>query len=153
MSRLKRSLGMAVTACLAVVVASCGGGGVEALPETGATLEGTVTYGGEKVPLALVIVALGGSGGGGVNANCDDDGKYKLSNVPVGTVKIGVNTDAAKGILIGRAMAGVDPTKKGQSLKIPKHLDLPKKYQDPETSGITTRVERGPNKFDIEIKK
>lgn len=152
MSRLKRKLSLAATAGLAFVVVSCGSG-VEALPETGATLEGTVTYGGEKVPLALIIVAVSGPGGGSANANADDDGKYTLKNVPLGLVKVGVNTDAAKGILMGRAMAGIDPTKKGQKLVVPKHVELPKKYQDPESSGITTRVEKGPNTFNIDIKK
>ena len=61
--RYAKWLGTAVVAGCAIVTASCGGRFVkeERLPTTGATLEGTVTYGSEKVPAALVIVAGGGS--------------------------------------------------------------------------------------------
>jgi hypothetical protein len=42
----------------ALLAASCGYGvREERLPESGATLEGTVAYGGEKVQAALIIVA------------------------------------------------------------------------------------------------
>src|SRR5438132_808514 len=67
------------------------------LPESGATLEGTVSYGKEKVAVAMVIAQ--GADGSSATAFVGDDGHYKLENVPLGEVSIGVNTDAGKGQL------------------------------------------------------
>jgi len=138
----------------AVAMASCSPNGrVEPLPETGASLEGNITYGGEPVPLAAVIITppVRGDGASGF---ADDQGHYKVTNVPVGEVKIAVNSDAAKGQMRGRAMAGTDPNAKGGKRALPpKIIDVPKKYQDPQTSGITTTINKGTNTFDIVIPK
>jgi hypothetical protein len=128
----------------AVLAASCGGRG-ERLSETGATLEGTVTYGQQKVMVAMVIVQ---GAGGAATGYVGDDGRYKIENVPLGEVSIGVNTDAGKGEAIGRAMA----QSKGKG-PMPKVIDVPTKYHDPNTSGIKTTVQRGSKTFDIVIPK
>ena len=54
-------------------------------PETGATLEGTVTYGGQKVTVAMIIAAAENSS---ARAFIGDDGRYKLENVPLGQVRL-----------------------------------------------------------------
>jgi hypothetical protein len=35
----------------------------------------------------------------------------------------------------------------------PKFIDVPKKYAEPETSGVTTHVKAGANQFDIVLHK
>jgi hypothetical protein len=129
-------------ACAGLVLslAGCNTGPVKH-PETGATLEGTVTYGGEKVLVAMVL-ATGPNGS--AQGFIGDDGKYKLENVPVGEVSIGVNVEAAKGPLTSKIMA---------KQKVPPIVNVPAKYADPATSGIKTTIVKGENTYDIKIPK
>ena len=154
---MRKPVARAVLVLAAVAAASCSPQGrVEPLEQTGASLEGNITFGGQPVPLAMVIVvpASGPVGQGGATAFADDDGHFKVENVSVGEVKVAVNTDAAKGQMMGRAMAGTDPTAKGgKKATLPKVVDVPKKYHDPETSGFTTTINKGANTFDIVIPK
>jgi len=138
---LHRSTPLVAVCCL--LLASCGERGAR-LPETGATLEGTVSYGKEKVPVALVI-AQGQKGS--ATADVGEDGRYKLENVPLGEVKIAVNTQAGKGKLMSKVMA----QSRGQAKSLPKVLDVPPKYFDPETSGLKTTIKKGPNTYDVAI--
>jgi hypothetical protein len=116
-------------------------------PETGASLEGTVTYNGQKIKVALVI-AQGANGG--AQAFVTDDGRYKLDNVPLGEVNLAVNTAAGKGQMISRAMA--QSRGKGTG-PLPQVIDVPDKYFNPNTSGIKTTINPGANTFDIVIGK
>jgi len=123
------------------------------LPETGATLEGTVTFGGDKVPMALISV-LGEKGQG--NGQVEDEGQYKVENVPLGEVKIGVNTEAMKSNFMSQQMAQSykGPGAKGSGRVTGlRFVSVPAKYQDPETSGIKTTVKAGKNTFDIVVPK
>lgn len=138
-------------AAMASILAGCSSY-EERLPETGASLEGTVSYGPEKVPLALIsVVGEKGQALGQV----EDAGHYKVENVPLGEVKIGVNTEAMRSQVISQQMAASykGPGAKGSSPrpKAPGFVSLPARLQDPETSGITTTIRRGKNTFDIEL--
>jgi hypothetical protein len=115
------------------------------LPETEATLEGTVTRGSDKVPSALVIVQ---GADGSATGYTDDDGHYKIENVPLGEVRIAVNTDAGKGAMKSRQMAQSQGKQKGP---LPKMVDVPAKYANPNSSGITTTIEKGENTFAVQI--
>jgi len=113
-------------------------------PETGATLEGTVSYGDQKVMVGLVIVQ---NDKGSAQGFIDDEGRYKLDNVPIGEVNIGVNTDAGKGQLMSRAMS----QSKGKARGLPKVVELPARFQNPGQSGIKATVNKGANEFNIVI--
>jgi len=115
-------------------------------PETGATLEGNLTYGNDKVGAALVVAE---NSTGSATAFVDENGHFKLENVPLGEVNIGVNTDAGKGEAMGRAMSQAQGKAKGP----PKLIDVPKQYADPGKSGIRTTIKKGVNTFDIAIPK
>lgn len=108
----------------------------EPLPETGATLEGTLTYGSEKVSAAVIVVA--GKDGPGVQGTIGENGRYVVQNAPLGEVRIGVNTVAAK----------ATAARTGRKV-----VEIPSKYMDPSKSGITTTVNSGSNTFDIVIPK
>jgi hypothetical protein len=112
------------------------------LPETGATLEGTVTYGSETVQMAQINVMSDKSQAIGQIEN----GRYKVENVPLGQVKIGVNTEAMRSNMIGQQMARAKGVSTGPALKF---ISVPAKYAEPDTSGITTTIKRGKNTFDI----
>lgn len=131
-----------VAACL-VALTSCGKK-IERLNLSNATLEGTVTYQGKAVPYALIIVTNGKES---ATANADAMGKFKVEHVPLGQVQIGVNTDAAKGI----AMSAIMSQRQGGGGQAPTLIDVPKKYFEPSTSGITTSISDGANTFDIKI--
>jgi hypothetical protein len=154
--RFKFTLGVTVllvTACAGLT--SCGYYvKEERLPETGATLEGTITYGNEKVPVALIIVAGTNSSAQG---HVDEvTGRYSVANVPLGPVKIGVNVKAAEGEMTGKMMSGwyQGPEAKKQGIVAPpKVVNIPTKYFEPNTSGITTTINAGNNTFDIKITK
>ena len=147
--------GAALVVGCALLIASCGYGvKEERLPTTGATLEGTVTRGSEKLSAALIVVA--GSSSSATGEIDEATGRYKVQNVPLGEVKIAVNTEAAKGQLMGKMMSGYykGPEAKTRGLVgPPKIIDVPTKYADPATSGITTTINAGANTFDIVIPK
>ena len=120
------------------------------LPESGATLEGTVTMGGTPVPAAMIILKGKESGATG---NVSPDGKFKIENAPLGEVQIGVNTEAAKGQMMGEVMARANQAAKGgaPAPPLPTVRDVPAKFQNPDTSGITTTIQKGSNTYNIVI--
>jgi hypothetical protein len=144
MPRIVRHLRLALIG-LALLVVSCGPQGVR-YPETGATLEGTVSYGNDAVGAALVIAQ---NDSGSATAFVDDDGRYRLQNVPLGEVHIGVDTAAGKGQAVGKFMAQAQGKAKGA----PKIVDVPAKFADPAKSGIATTISKGTNTYDIVVPK
>ncbi len=113
-----------------------------------ATLQGKITYKGKPVPHALVIVSNENSSASGA---ADADGNYFVQHVPVGSVQIGVNTEAGRGMMMSAVMAA---SQGGGASSKPTFVDLPQKYFNPTTSGLTATVEnkKGENTFDIEVK-
>jgi len=150
--RFGRAAGPALTA-LVLLACSCRYVKEERLPESGATLEGTVKYADEDVHFAMIQVM----GPDGVaTGTVQEDGRYRVENVPVGEVRIGVNTAAALGQYQSKAMGGAykGPEAKGKGKVVGvKFVPVPDKYAKPETSGITTTIKKGPNTFDIVIPK
>jgi hypothetical protein len=139
MRRMLLGLVLLTGAGLVLGLAGCGGG-LRRVPETGSTLDGTVTYGNEKVLVAMVIAA----GDSGAQGYIGEDGRYKIENVPLGEVKLAVNVDAGRAQLMGKIMA---------KQAVPKVVNVPAKYGDPDTSGIKTTISKGANKYDIVIPK
>jgi hypothetical protein len=147
MPRLTQRLAtLAVATCALLLVLGCDGQSGRRLPVTGATLEGTVTYGQERVMVAMILIQ---GEGGASTAFVGEDGRFKAENVPLGTVHIAVNTEAGKGQMMGKFMAASQEKGKGP----PNVIDVPAKYADPTGSGITTTIKKGENKFDIVITK
>jgi hypothetical protein len=124
---------------LCVLAVGCSFSRYTPLPQTGATLEGTVTCGKEKVPVAMIIAS---GDGGSAQGFVGDDGRYKLDNVPLGEVRLAVNVGAGRGQLFGKKMGGQH---------VPKVVDVPGKYADPATTDIKTTISKGSNTFDIVI--
>lgn len=150
-----RGLVISFGVAAAAAVAGCGYGVREQrLPETGATLEGTITYGSEKVHYAEVRVIGDSTSAVG---RVEEDGRYKVENVPLGEVKVTVNTDAAKGDYTSLTMSKSYKGPKGEGAAgggpPPKFVGVPGKYAEPETSGLGTTIAAGANTYDIKIKK
>lgn len=142
--------------CFAVIAVLCGGSvSCKSQPEeraaTNATLEGTVTYNGQPVPHALIIVA----GTDSRTADADASGRFKVNQVSLGKVTIGVNTAAAKGRIMGQLMAKKQKGPTGASAQAvggtPELVEIPEKYHSPQTSGIETVIKEGANTLDIKL--
>jgi hypothetical protein len=147
MRSMLRSIALLLVVGLGCFIFGCSRVSEIKIPESGADLSGTVTYNNDKVMVALVIVqGASGSATGPIN----DDGSFKIKNVPLGEVTIGVNTEAGKGELRGKMMAQAQ-TK--QKVEMPKIVNIPPQYFNPSTSGIKTTINKGPNKYDVVIKK
>jgi hypothetical protein len=128
---------------LTFLLAGCGPGGVR-YPETGATLEGTVTFGNDPVTAALVVAQ---NKDGSATGFVGKDGRYRLQNVPLGEIHLAVNTEAGKGQAMGEIMAA----SQGKDRAAPKIIDVPAKFADPDKSGITTTISKGVNTYNIVI--
>lgn len=136
---------------LIICVMGCGQRAYE-IPDSGATLEGSVTYDGKPVPMALIVVR---SETATADARIVEPGKYKVPSVPIGKVKIAVDTDAMRGELMSRSMAQAYKGPGGQSSaeagKKVSFIAVPGKFADPDSSGITFEIKKGANTFDIVI--
>jgi hypothetical protein len=142
-------------ASLAVTVASCGSSDnvARSLPDTGATLEGTIKVGTEQLHFAMVMVQ---SSSGVVSGKIGEDGKYKVSNVPLGDVQVGVNTSAAQGdfqtaMMQAGAMGGGADGKSGRKKVDVKMIHVKEQYVEPTASGLKTTIKAGANTYDIEL--
>lgn len=154
MNRVRKRIVALVAAALALGVASCGDNVPQRLADSGATLEGTVKYGADQLQFAQVTVS---GDGGTVTGSVGEDGKYKIENVPVGEVKVAVNTQAAMGqyqTAVMQAGAYKGPEGKGGRQKVDvKMVQVPDKFADPNKSGLKTTVNKGANTYNIDIPK
>lgn len=125
-----------------------------AIPETGATLTGTVTVSGEQLRFAHIFVR--GADGTMSQGAIGSDGTYTVNNVPLGEVTVAVNTEAARGDSIAAGMAGsyagpeAGGGKTGKA-KLAGFVNLKESYFDPEKSGLKTSIKAGSNEFKIEL--
>jgi hypothetical protein len=137
-----------------VVMATGCGQVAHEIPDTGATLEGSITLNGNPIPLALIIVRSQSATSDSV---VREEGKYKVPSVPLGLVKIGVDTEAMRGEVINRRMAsaykGPDGKAAESQVNKLKFVPVPTKYSDPDTSGLEFEVKKGVNTFDIVLTK
>lgn len=150
--RLGRAAAATLT-LLALATTSCMKMREDKLAETGATLEGTVKYGGEDLQFAMIMVQ---TDTGSATGRIGEDGRYKVENVPLGEVRVAVNTAAAQGDFQSKSMAAgayKGPGTQGKAKVAVKFIQVPPKYYSPDESGLKTTISKGPNTFDIDIPK
>ncbi|WP_171472381.1 hypothetical protein [Frigoriglobus tundricola] len=98
-----------------------------------------------------------------VSARVDPEGHYVVTGVKTGTLRFAVVSPNPAGVTPTTKKPGSksDPEAKPDARATPgaaapksdlKWRPLPKQYEDPGRSGITTVVTRGDNVFDIDLK-
>jgi hypothetical protein len=123
---------------LALLAGACGGG-------TG-NVSGKVTFGGRRVPTGTITFFHGTNKT--TSSPINPDGTYAVSNIRTGTAKVA--------IAMPMAIDFVGPTGGRTSLApaLPANQvpSIPPRYFDPEKSGLSWKVSRGEQTFDIDLK-
>jgi len=136
----------AVLLLVSLVAGGCG-------PRTG-TVTGKVTY--QNTALRGGNVTFIGANGRSATAPIGEDGRYTAERVPVGEVKITVETKSlAKQATLPKYKA---PPGAGGDYKPPdlseakkRYVAIPHHYADPATSGLTFTVKGGSQEHDLPL--
>lgn len=121
---------VALFGLFAGLLTGCGKGG----SAQGVAVTGTVTLGDKPVEAGLVTFLT--DDGKTASAELQDGGKFSLANAPVGKVYIGVNTQ----MLRGQSRQNLKQSKGKEKGTF---LEVPPRYADPKTSGLTETIEAG----------
>jgi hypothetical protein len=139
--------------CGMLLAAGCAGGkGV---------VSGKVSYQGK--PVRAGTVSFVPQGGGVMSSPIEEDGSYTIRNVPVGTVKITVETESARPPALQSGRGGEAPEfmrkyvkEKNPELASPERakrfVPIPKQYSDADKSNLTYEVKSGKQEHDIDLK-
>lgn len=148
---MSRSIGCLV---LMLLFVGCGETVDVDRPET-APVTGSVTYNGQPVEGATVTFMAGASGGRGAVGTTDASGKFQLTTFEAGDGAI----PGAYKVKIAKTVGGA-PTAEGGEIMAPptggpptseEKDELPVKYKDESTSGLTADVKDGDNDFPFEL--
>ena len=133
---------------LAIVLVALGCG-----PST-ATVTGTVTFRGRPLPAGTVVFhGPDGRTGHALIA----DGRYTVEAAPLGPVRISVRAHAGRPAGMPGLNGKVPPAPKEAAAGIEgppdgKHVPIPPRYQDPETSDLTYTVRAGDQTHDVDLR-
>jgi len=113
-----------------------------------ASVSGKVTYNGKPVPLGTVVFQANDPNGHNATGAIGSDGSYTLQTEKPGDgallVDYKVSISAIEGGEVALDYVPPKPIK-------PKRL-VPEQYENPETSGLTRKVESGSNMFNFDLK-
>ena len=112
------------------------------------SMSGKVKFQGK--PLVYGTVLLIGSDNKSVQAPIQKDGQYDASGLTPGEIKVAVNSPNPKGVAIYAGWR--EGKKKPPPLEVPGWFEIPGKYGDVKTSGLTFTIQGGSNPIDIELK-
>lgn len=137
-----------------LLLAGCSGGSKTAV------VSGKVNYKGQPVTGGNLILQPSDGSGSQYLIPIKPDGTFSGSDVPIGSKQVAIDTEPAKS-------AGAHPydmskaagAKKPDNAKSPevdagnqpKYVAIPKKYNDPKTSGLTWDIIKGKNEKTFEL--
>lgn len=158
LARFGRVLAGALCLCGMLMTAGCGGGKGE--------VSGKVSYKGK--PVLGGTVSFAPEKGGVMRSPIEEDGSFKISNIPPGKTKImvetesfrplsanvggrrgggsGVSADFMKQNIEKMNPQGADPS------RAKRYVPIPKDYGDPSKSTLTYDVKSGKQTHDIDLK-
>jgi hypothetical protein len=124
---------LGVAGMLLCMLSGCGAGG--------GSVSGTITYQGKPLPTGAVTFS-GGENGSVTVSSPITDGKYAMTEVPVGPVKISVTTPPPS-----------PPPPPGTPAAAPatETIPIPQKYAFADQSGLTYTVKSGAQTYDIKL--
>jgi hypothetical protein len=127
-------------------------------------VSGTVTYQGKPLPVGNVTF-VDASSNQALGSSTIDNGKYAISKVPAGPVKILVTTPPPQTAAGSRPPSFmqkmIEKKAKSQGMAAPSdesggpptpQVTVPTKYGDPNQSGLTYTVQSGAQQHDIDLK-
>jgi hypothetical protein len=131
----------------AIAIAVCLAVGCGRTPNRGVRVSGTVTVGGNPAPGAIVRFFDENQGVGAGTAG--DDGTYVAVDVPRKSLRVSVEETPTSGPYGWTPPPSGTPTLPG-TLTV-KPAKIPKKYQKPDTSGLTVTIDGKEQKFDLAL--
>jgi len=132
-------------------------------PNAPATVSGTVTYKGKKLPGGTVTFHPQSGAGGAYTAELRD-GAYVVKDAPTGEALVAVETESRNpenlkkqttyGGERGKAAAKMNAGRRPPSTVDPAtyYVKIPANYSDPKKSGLKKELKPGKQTFDIELK-
>ena len=127
-----------------------------------AVVKGKVTIGEKHLTAGTVAFFADGNRSG--SGRIDEEGNYTISDAPIGDCKVTVSVPkmgmagmmGAKKDMAGSPTKMQDPNDPEKNMTAPaidpkKIVPIPDKYADAATSGLTFKVEKGDNTFDIKL--
>ncbi len=149
----RRQVTIIITGLIIATLGFVGCSGGSELPDgdTG-TVKGKVTSNGKSVPDGTSIVFLHKDKGITASSAIAADGTYSLrmrrgDAILVGDYQIGITPPTAE-----MSAAETEAAITGEAPSAKEWPEIPKKYQNPETSGVTFTVKAGENTFDLDMK-
>jgi hypothetical protein len=133
-------MGLKDSARLAALVVMLGLIGCSNQPPTG-TVTGFVRYGGQ--PLTQGLVTFVGPNGQSGSARIQADGKYTVTNAPLGENKIAISMPPPEG--------SADLSKDAPNPGDAQEFQLPAHYADPSRSELKYAVKTGPQTHHIDL--
>ncbi len=133
---MMRSLASSAAYLVLAGLMGCGGGS----GSDKATVIGKVSYKG--APVTGGTLTLYSAEGAPYPVAIKADGTFNVSGVPVGQMGVAIDTGAAPAAPPAGSSGGQAP---------PPHVDLPKKYKDPKSSGLTWDIKGGKNTKDFDL--
>jgi hypothetical protein len=114
------------------------------------TVSGTVTYQGKPLSSGFVTFVME-KGSPPLSSEIQSDGSYRMVNVPVGPVKIGVRPKIQPETALESSSMPRNPQdmNKFREAMIPRETPIPPKYHDPLKSGLTYTVTEGSQQHNI----
>jgi hypothetical protein len=151
MAPCRPTLRLIAAASLAVLaVAGCG-------KDPTGSIKGTVTFQDKPLPSGTITFLFHG-GRGVESARILPDGTYSLPAVPLGESLVTVQTpdprrlpQALRKALDGPGTENATAVAKRDAAVIVPSVPIPKRYNDPGTSGLTYTVGQGENLHDFEL--
>lgn len=121
---------------------------------SGVEIEGLVTLDGKPLQIGMVQVVPESAMMSADSAvgMIGEDGRFAVSNVPVGGIKLSVKTSHLKGMAAAGKMAPARPGVSGAPQLNVQFVDVPKQYESPETSKLIATVVKGKNTINLELK-
>jgi hypothetical protein len=140
-----RSASLVLVVVFVPILSGCG--------KSKGTVSGTVTYQGKPLPGGFITIIPEQGEAGAFRGKIEPNGAYRVSDIPAGPVKIGVQ--ALEPPKHPEAMLSPEEIAKGAkapAISPGTYMRIPPIYNDPDKSGLGFTVNGGTQEHDIPLK-